>query len=357
MNQPTHQSRTASRSAARAAGLKHVCDTNEGIERVKCGAGFIYRYRGRPVTAAATLNRIQCLVIPPAWKEVWICRSPRGHIQATGRDARGRKQYKYHASWHAVRDQSKYARMAVFGTSLPRIRAGVRRDLARPTLSREKVLATIVKLMETTNLRVGNEVYAQSNGSYGLTTLRDRHVAVRGSSVRLCFRGKSGKIREVELSDRRLASIIRQFRDLPGQKLFQYVTANGQRETITSSSVNHYLREISGCDFTAKDFRTWAGTTLGARCLLRMEPPRSPREAKQRANEVVHTVARHLGNTDAVCRKSYIHPLVLDAIAHDALLKRMMHGPTGRTPTPVAWERFLVREIRHYDRSRMALGE
>lgn len=353
MNQPTHHSRIATRHAARIARLTHVSDDEPGIERVPRRNGFAYRYRGRPLRATAALARIRSLVIPPAWTDVWICHSPHGHIQATGRDARGRKQYKYHARWHEVRGETKYGRMAMFGELLPKIRARVRRDLARPDLSREKVLATVVRLMESTGLRVGSETYVQSNGSYGLTTLRDRHVAVRGPSIHFCFRGKSGKLREVELNDRRLAKIVRRCRDLPGQKLFQYLTEDGKRDTITSSDVNEYLREISGYDFTAKDFRTWTGTMQGARCLHLIVPPRNLREVKRRYNELVHAVAEHLGNTDAVCRKSYIHPLVLEAVGNAEQLQRFNRGPTG-TATSAAWDRFLVRAIKAYDRPRRA---
>lgn len=354
MSRLAHLSRTATRRAAQAARLVHVVDTEPGFERVRNGDGFRYHFRGRTIRAHRTLQRIESLVIPPAWTEVWICRSPLGHIQATGRDARGRKQYKYHPRWHEVRDQSKYGRMALFGKLLPKIRARVRRDLRERELTRPKVLAAVVRLMETTGLRVGNEEYARSNGSYGLTTLRDRHVAVRAAAIRLCFPGKSGKAWEVQLHDRRLASIIRRCRDLPGQKLFQYLADDGRRRTIRSSDVNEYLREICGHDFTAKDFRTWAGTLCGARCLSRIESPKSVREVKRRAKEVVHAVAEQLGNTDAVCRKSYIHPLVLEAISTGAVLRRFSQGPRGRAATKGAWERFVVREIQNYDRSHRA---
>jgi DNA topoisomerase I len=348
---PAHET---AKHAARIAKLKLVSDTAPGIQRLKGGRSVTFRFRGRPVRSTTTLQRIRSLVIPPAWTDVWICRSPQGHIQATGRDARGRKQYKYHPRWREVRDQTKYERLASFGNVLPKIRARVRRDLARPHLPREKVLATVVRLMETTSLRVGNEEYVRSNGSYGLTTLRDRHVAVRGPVLRFCFRGKSGKLRDVELTDRRLARIVRRCRDLPGQMLFQYVDDTRRRRTVTSGDVNDYLREISGYDFTAKDFRTWTGTLLGARCLQKVRVPRNQREVKRRCNEVVHAVAEQLGNTDAVCRKSYIHPLVLEAVGKEEWLRRFIRGPSSGLATAAAWERFLVRAIKDYQRPRRA---
>jgi DNA topoisomerase I len=353
MNRRAAESRTEFRRSARAARLTHVTDAEPGIARVTHRGAFAYRHpTGRPVREAATLKRIRSLAIPPAWTDVWICSSPQGHIQATGRDVRGRKQYKYHARWSEERGETKYERMALFGVALPKIRAAVRRDLAGAELSQRKILATIVRLMETTGLRVGNEQYARTNGSYGLTTLRDRHVTVRGHDVRFCFRGKSGKVRETAVNDRRLAMIVRRCRDLPGQKLFQYVNGDGIRRTITSGDVNDYLREISGSDFTAKDFRTWVGTLLGAICLHQVEAPRNQREIKRLTNEVVHKVAEQLGNTDAVCRKSYIHPLVLNAVGDQATLERFARGPRGRGTS--AWERFLVRAIKAYDRPRRA---
>src|SRR5436190_1573116 len=254
--------------AARAAGLRYVSDALPGIRRKQAGRGFTYvGPDGDRISDRASLARIKSLAVPPAWTDVWICPDPRGHIQATGRDARGRKQYRYHARWRAVRDETKYDRMIAFGEALPRIRRRTEMDLRRPGLPREKVLAAVVRLLEVTRIRVGNEEYARTNRSYGLTTLLDRHVTVAGPTLRFSFRGKSGVRHQVDLTDRRLAAIVKRCRDLPGQELFQYVDDDGRQHTIDSADVNDYLRQLSGADFTAKDFRTWAGTVLAARAL------------------------------------------------------------------------------------------
>lgn len=287
---------------ARAAGLIYVTDARPGIERRRAGKGFSYRYRGETVRDRATLERIKKLVIPPAWTRVWICPHPRGHIQATGRDARGRKQYKYHERWREVRDAHKYARLIGFAQALPKIRARVEQDLALPGLPREKVLATLVRLLDTTLIRVGNEDYARTNRSYGLTTLRNKHLEVQGTRLHFAFRGKSGKRFEVSLQDRRLARIVKKCQDLPGQELFQYLEGE-ERRSVGSGDVNDYLRAITGEDFTAKDFRTWHGTVLAAAAL---------RELKD-AVQAVKRVSEHLNNTPAVCKKCYIHPAVLEA--------------------------------------------
>ncbi len=301
-------------AAARAASLRHVRDTTPGITRRRAGKGFSYHHPdGRLVRDTPTLARIRALAIPPAWTDVWICPLVNGHIQATGRDARRRKQYRYHARWSAVRDANKYERMQQFGRTLPQIRARVTRDLALDGLPRAKVLAIVVRLLEMTFIRVGNEEYARSNHSFGLTTLRDRHVDVRGATIRFRFRGKSGKSHDVDVNDRRLARLVKQVRELPGQELFHYLDDAGDAHPITSADVNDYLREIAGDEFTAKDFRTWAGTLLAAQQLI---PSRcfdddvSPKAAEVAA---VKAVADQLGNTVAVCRKCYIHPRVLDA--------------------------------------------
>jgi DNA topoisomerase I len=299
--------------SAREAGLRYVSDEKPGIRRRRSGNGFRYlRPDGTAVRDEPTLHRIRKLVIPPAWTDVWITTDPRGHIQATGRDARGRKQYRYHPRWRAVRDETKYERMLAFGAALPTIRARVDADLARPGLPREKVLATVVRLLEATLIRVGNEEYARENRSYGLTTLRNRHVGVNGTELRFEFRGKSGKQHRVSLRDRRLAQVIRRLQELPGQEVFQYVGEDGARHSIDSDDVNAYLREIAGQDFSAKDFRTWAGTVLCAVALREVEACVSESDAKRNVAQVVTSVAQQLGNTPAVCRSSYIHPAVIE---------------------------------------------
>jgi DNA topoisomerase-1 len=299
---------------ARAVALRYVSDSLPGIRRHRSGKGFFYtRSDGSRVTDRPTLTRIRALAVPPAWKEVWICPSPNGHLQATGRDAKGRKQYRYHARWRAVRDENKYERLQLFGECLPRIRARVEEDLARTGLPREKVLATIVRLLETTFIRIGNEEYVRSNGSFGLTTLRNRHVRVEGSSIRFRFPGKSGKPHAVRLTDRQLARLVKRLRDLPGQELFQYLDEAGEPQPVDSADVNDYLREISDQEFTAKDFRTWAGTLLAARHLALLEPLALGAHGKTAAVEAAKHVAEHLGNTPAICRKCYIHPAVLQA--------------------------------------------
>ena len=299
--------------SAREAGLRYVTDAQPGILRRKAGQGFRYVDADRKaVRDAETLKRIRSLVIPPAWTDVWICANPRGHLQATGRDARGRKQSRYHPRWRAVRDETKYERMLLFGTALKGIRERVEADLARPGLPREKVLATLLRLMERTLIRVGNEEYARENHSYGLTTMREKHVTVTGSTVTFRFRGKSGKQHTVGVQDRRLARIVGRCQDLPGYELFQYVDEGGEPHTIDSADVNAYLREISGEDFTAKDFRTWSGTVLASRALREFEAFGSETQAKKNVVQAIKAVAERLGNTPAVCRKCYVHPAVLE---------------------------------------------
>jgi DNA topoisomerase I len=305
---PPHES-------AKAIGLRYVNDCRmAGIRRV--GRKNRFRYvdvHGRTISNAADLQRIRSLVIPPAWTDVWICTDPLGHLQATGRDARGRKQYRYHPRWRTVRDEVKYGRLIAFAEALPRIRARTEADLRRSGLPREKVLAAVVRLLEKTLIRVGNEEYARDNGSIGLTTMRDRHATVRGERLRFEFRGKSGIEHAVDLRDARLARIIKACRDLPGYELFQYVEDDGARQLIDSSDVNRYLRDTCGEDFTAKDFRTWAGTVLAAKALAGSPAPRSQAHAKRIIASAVEAVSHRLGNTKAVCRKSYIHPAVFDA--------------------------------------------
>ncbi len=311
---------TAPLESARAASLRYVTDGAPGIRRRKAGAGFHYvDPSGSAVRDAATLRRIRSLAIPPAWADVWICPSPHGHLQATGRDARGRKQYRYHQRWRAVRDENKYGRLVQFGRALPRIRRAVTRDLARLGLARERVLATVVRLLETTLIRVGNEEYARANNSFGLTTLKNRHVAVRGERVHFRFRGKGGKAHTIAISDARLARLVRRIRELPGQEVFQYLDGHGRPVSVSSDDVNAYLRRVSGEDFTAKDFRTWAGTLEAARGLADQDEPGD-------VTAVVGRVAAALGNTAAVARKCYIHPLVLEAWRNPALGGRWRRG-------------------------------
>jgi len=301
-------------AAARAAGLRYVADHMPGIRRKRAGRAFFYQdAKGEKVTDPATLDRIRKLAIPPAWKDVWICASPNGHLQATGIDARGRKQYRYHAMWREVRDETKYGRMIAFGRALPAIRAQVARDLKREGLPREKMLATIVRLLETTLIRVGNREYARENDSFGLTTLRNRHVKVEGGTIYFEFRAKSGKMRKLHLKDRTLARIIKRARDLRGYELFQYVDKDGERHSIASDDVNQYLKEASGADFTAKDFRTWAGTVLASLALQEFEAFDSEAAAKRNITRAIEQVSARLGNTVAICRKCYVHPALFEA--------------------------------------------
>jgi DNA topoisomerase I len=314
-------------ASARAAGLRYVNDSGPGLRRQRSGKGFRYLdAAGRPVRDAGTLGRIKALAIPPAWAEVWICPDPSGHLQATGRDERGRKQYRYHPRWRAVRDETKYGRMIAFARALPALREAVERDLALSGLPRRKVLAAVVRLLEATLIRVGNDEYARANRSFGLTTMRDRHVAIDGRSVRFRFRGKSGIRHAIDLEDPRLARVVRRCRDLPGQELFQYLDDAGQVRDIGSADVNDYLRETTGQDFTAKDFRTWAGTVLAALALQEFAAFDTKAQARKNVVRAVERVAERLGNTPSVCRKCYVHPAVLDSYLDgtmvDALKRR-----------------------------------
>lgn len=302
------------------SGLLYVNDDDPGLRRVKAGDGFDYRDPdGERITDAATLERIRLLAIPPAWTEVWICPSPRGHIQATGRDQKGRKQYRYHEAWRRDRDGLKFGRMIAFGRALPRLRARVEADLARRGLPRDKVIAAVVRLMELTLIRVGNEEYAQANKSFGLTTLRDRHAKLSSVGGTFQFKGKSGKVHTTGFRDKRLARIVKACQDVPGQRLFQYIDDDGQRRSVESADVNAYIRAAIGEEFSAKDFRTWAGTLAAARGLCLVPKAASATEAKRNVNTCVKAVAGLLGNTAAVCRGSYIHPLVLEAYQQGVL--------------------------------------
>src|SRR6267143_689292 len=300
--------------SARAAGLRYVSDQSPGFRRKGVGKAFTYLATdGRTIRDPEAIRRIKSLAIPPAWTDVWICPDPRGHLQATGRDARGRKQYRYHPRWREVRDAVKYDRMLAFAEALPQIRQRTDHDLERPGLPREKVLATVVRLLEETRIRIGNDEYRKENGSYGLTTLRNRQVNVIGAEFRFTFRGKSGKNHSIELHDRRMARIIKRFLEIPGQELFKCVKLDGEVKTIDSSDVNEYLRQITGEDFTAKDFRTWAGTILAARFLRETAGATNARRAKKELVRAIARVADELGNTPAVAKTGYIHPAVIAA--------------------------------------------
>lgn len=312
-------------AAAKAAGLIYATDHEPGIRRRRAGKGWRYLAPdGTTIKDKKQIERINALVIPPAYTDVWINSSPRGHLQATGRDDQGRKQYRYHPRWREVRDETKYNRLLSFAQSLPAIRAQVDHDLRRQGLPREKVLATVVRLLETTLVRVGNEEYARSNDSYGLTTMRDEHVDVTtGSTIRFSFRGKSGKEHQIDVRDRRLATIVKRGQDLPGQRLFQYFDEEGEPHPIDSGDVNDYLRQISGQDFTAKDFRTWAGTVLAAQALQEFTAVDSEADAKQNIVRAIEQVSARLGNTRAVCRKCYVHPEVLDGYLDGTLVETL----------------------------------
>jgi DNA topoisomerase-1 len=299
------------KDAAESAGLVYVSDEEPGIRRRKSGKGFTYvKPGGGKVEDASTLGRIKALAIPPAWTDVWICPRPNGHIQATGRDAKGRKQYRYHQAFREIRESTKYEHMLAFAQGLPAIRERVSEHLSLPGLPREKVLATVVHLLETTLIRVGNSDYARQNKSYGLTTLRDPHVKIEGPSLRFQFKGKSGKTWQLQVKDRRVARIVKACQDLPGQHLFQYLDDQGEQQSVTSADVNAYLREITGRDITAKDFRTWAGTVLAAMALAEFERFDSQAKAKKNIRAAIEQVSAQLGNTPTICRKCYVHPEV-----------------------------------------------
>lgn len=317
--------------AAESAGLRYVDPHGPGYTRRRRGAkSFAYfDPQGRPVRDPAKLKRFAALVIPPAWEDVWICPQANGHLQVTGRDARGRKQYRYHEEWNQARNQNKFSRMRLFAQKLPLIRARLQRDLRAPGMGREKVLASVVRLMEKTLIRIGNDEYARSNKSFGLTTIRNHHVRVRGGKILMKFNGKSGQFHDVELEDPSLAPIVRRCQELPGQELFAYLNEKGQAVDVTSQDVNQYLHEISGENITAKDFRTWGGTVEAAQFLKDRETPRSARELKRALVDAVSHTSSRLRNTRAVCRKYYIHPCVFEAFENGDLLK--IHSSCRRT--------------------------
>jgi DNA topoisomerase I len=313
--------------SAQSARLRYVSDTAPGIARKRAGKGFSYiGPDGERISDKREIARIRALAIPPAYTDVWICPHPNGHIQATGRDARGRKQYRYHPRWREVRDETKFGRMLEFSQVLPAIRARVERDLSGPGLSREKVLATVVRLLECTGIRVGNDEYARANRSFGLTTLRSHHVEISGSKLRFQFRGKGGKIHDVALTDRRLARIVTHCQAVPGETLFQYVDADNVRQTVDSGDVNQYLREITAQEFTAKDFRTWAGTIQAVAALQELGPAGTEREAKSVILKAIDQVAEQLNNTRAVCRKYYVHPAVFETYQAGAMSEALGNG-------------------------------
>jgi len=309
-------------TAAKLAGLHYSSPEGIGLMRRRAGRGFCYvDVDARPVKDRAILRRIRSLVIPPAWTNVWISSDPSSHIQAVGRDARGRKQYRYHPLYRQIRDENKFARLIAFGETLPALRAGMKADLAIDGIPRKKVLAAVVRLLETTSIRVGNEEYASENGSFGLTTLKSRHVTIFGREMRFHFRGKSGKVHDIALKDSRLARVVRQCQCIPGYELFQYIDDAGTRSSIHSGDVNEYLREILQADFTAKDFRTWNGTCLAARFFYENGPAASAAEAKRGVVDVVKRVAEALGNRPATCKKYYIHPAVIEAYENGTLFR------------------------------------
>ncbi len=341
------------KAAARAAKLHYVSDRRPGITRERDGDAWVFRDpHGAQILDPQVLDRIRKLAIPPAYTDVWICRDPRGHLQAVGRDARGRKQYRYHPRWREVRDEAKYGKMLTFGRVLPTIRAQVARDLALPGLPKRKVLAAIVALLERTMMRVGNEEYAKTNKSFGLTTLRDQHVQVKGTHVTFDFRGKHGVQHHIDLADRRLARVVERCRDLPGQDLFQFLDHDGEAHHVTSDDVNGYLHEISGEEITAKDFRTWAATNLAALALRDRETFDTPAKAKKHLVEVVEHVAKNLGNTPAICRKCYIHPAVFEGYLDGSLIECLkaradaaLEDKAGLTADEVAVTTFLSRRL------------
>jgi DNA topoisomerase-1 len=361
---PTDTAAADARAVARDAGLRYATDARPGFTRRRSGRGFTYRGAdGASIRDREVIRRIRALAIPPAWTDVWICPWPNGHLQASGRDARGRKQYRYHARWQKRRGTDKFDRMLAFAEALPRIRRRCDADLGSRGLSRDKVLAAVVRLLELTLIRVGNDEYARLNRSFGLTTLRDRHARVAGTTVRFRFRGKSGQAHEVGLQDRRLAAVVRRCQDLPGQDLFQFVDEDGEVRDVASDDVNAYVREASGGDFTAKDFRTWAGTVLAYRALRAIQPGVGEHAAKRNVAEAIRQTARRLGNTPAVARGSYVHPAVLEAYLQGSIRGALVEAaeeqatpPPATTPREEAAVRALLRQRLEDDAARSTRG-
>lgn len=347
---------------AASAGLQYVTDHLPGIRRQRVGSGFRYvTPHGSILRDAKTLQRIRSLAIPPAWTDVWICPHPLGHLQATGRDARRRKQHRYHPRWRQVRDEAKYDRILDFAAALPAIRKHVGADLTEQKLSRNKVVAAVVQLLEKTAIRVGNDEYARDNKSYGLTTLRDAHAQVSGATIHFKFRGKSGKFHDISFSDARLARIVRRCQELPGRELFQYLDDDGQVQDLNSADVNQYLREVTGRDFTAKDFRTWMGTVLAARALQEMTAFASDSQGKRNVLKAIEAVAGILGNTRSVCRKCYVHPAIIDSYLDRTLAQALsarggqrLAGPHDLNRTETAVLALLQRRLRRDPQPRSA---
>ncbi|TPJ27222.1 DNA topoisomerase IB [Mesorhizobium sp. B2-7-2] len=326
--------RNGAQDSAERASLSYVSDTDPGVRRMRKGKGFSYVGPNGRKVSAQTLARIKAIVIPPAWTDVWISPNPDGHIQATGRDQRGRKQYRYHAQWTEERDGVKYSSLVAFAQSLPALRRQIDADLRRHGLPMERVVASVVWLLDNTMIRIGNAAYARDNKSFGLTTLRDRHVEITGSSLRFAFKGKSGKEWKLKLADRRVAKIVRGAQDLPGQKLFQYLGEDGDRRPVRSEDVNRYIREASGAEFSSRHFRTWGGTIHAASLFAQTELPESQALRKRVTNSIVDKVAERLGNTRAVCRKCYIHPLVFEAWSNGRLLDEMAEANKHKRVIP-----------------------
>jgi DNA topoisomerase-1 len=321
--------------SAKFAGLVYVSDNAPGIKRLRNGRGFKYvTAQGRALRSRADLDRIERLAVPPAWEGVWICPNPDGHLQASGRDARGRKQYRYHPEWRKHRDDAKYEQMVAFAAALPALRRRIARDLSAKGLTKQKVVAAVVQLLEKTFIRVGNDEYARDNKSFGLTTLRNTHVRVFGSRLRFRFKGKAGKLHDITFDDRRLAQIVRRCQELPGHELFGYVGDDGTAQDIGSADVNEYLREVTGQNFTAKSFRTWFGTVLMARALQEMPRFQSATQAKRNIVKAIEAVAGLLGNTPAICRKCYIHPAIMDAYAEGTLIRALGSRSIRPVSTP-----------------------
>ncbi|MBV9674270.1 MAG: DNA topoisomerase IB, partial [Verrucomicrobia bacterium] len=312
------------RASAAAAGLRYVSDQRPGITRIRNGSNFVYRDQsGNEITDSDELIRIKSLAIPPAWENVWICPRENGHLQATGRDTRNRKQYRYHPKWRSVRDEVKFGHVLAFAEALPNIRAATEKDLAAPGLPRNKILATVVRLLEVSLIRIGNEEYAKENHSFGLSTMRNRHAQVNGSTIQFAFRGKSGVKHSIKVSDRRLARIVQKCQDLPGQHLFQYLDEEGNPKEIESEDVNAYLESISGQQFTAKDFRTWAATVLAAIALEKLEEVDSKSAAKKNVVAAIEAVSGMLGNTASICRKCYVHPSIINSYLEGTLVTNL----------------------------------
>lgn len=321
--------------AAQAARLVYMNDTMPGIHRQRQGQQFVYvDPKGNPLDDATTLSRIRSMALPPAWEHVWISPKPNGHLQATGIDTKQRKQYRYHTKWNAIRSETKFFRMVAFGEALPALRARIAKDLKKPTLAREKVIAIALGVMEQTLIRIGNAAYEKEYGSYGLTTLKDRHVKLDGGEVRFSFKGKKGIYHDITLHDRRLARLVKACRDIPGKELFQYLNQQGDRHSIDSGMVNDYLRETMNGDFSAKDFRTWAGTVNALRLLVELGPCENEKEAKKNVNTVLDQVAHQLGNTRTVCRKHYVHPQILEAYECQDLMPYFKQKARFRQTSP-----------------------